>query len=172
MDIASLIGVISGLGMVFGAIVYEGNLDQFVSGPGLMIVFGGTISATLLNFQLKDVIIGMRAVHRVFTSSRENPNDVLSQMLILSRTAQVKGPTALEKLIQKEDSWFQRKAIELTADNSDESVIRSALRSEISSVKLRNMITEDIFRKMATYAPRLRHDWNPDRSDPDAGRNG
>ena len=133
--------------------MHEGNLDQFISGPGLMIVFGGTLSATLLNFQLKDVMIGFHAVHRVFTSTRENPNDVLSDMLVLCRTAQIKGPTTLEKLLKKEDSWFHRKTIELSAENSDEMVIRSALRAEIGSVKLRNMITEDIFRKMSMYAP-------------------
>jgi chemotaxis protein MotA len=91
MDFGSLVGVLSGLGMIIGAIIYEGNLDQFVNAPGLMIVAGGTLSATFLNFKLKDVITGFQAVHRVFTSHRENPNDVLKEMLHLSRIAQIKG---------------------------------------------------------------------------------
>lgn len=153
MDIASLIGFLSGLGMIIGAIMYEGNLDQFINGPGMMIVLGGTLSATLLNYKLGDVVNGFRAVHRVFTSHRENPNDVLQDMLLLSRTSQVKGFAAIEHLRSKKDSWFVKKTIELTAENTDESIIRTALRSEISSVKLRNMITEDIFRKMSMYAP-------------------
>jgi|GEM_PF-3680434 len=41
MDFGSLIGVISGMGMVFGAILYEGNLEQFINVPGMMIVMGG-----------------------------------------------------------------------------------------------------------------------------------
>ena len=139
--------------MVTGAIIYEGNLDQFINTPGLMIVIGGTLSATLLNYKLTDVMIGFHAVHRVFTSHRENPNDVLNDMLILSRTAQIKGHAAIEKLRTDQDSWFVKKTIELTSENTDESIIRSALRAEIGSVKLRNMTTEDIFRKMSMYAP-------------------
>jgi chemotaxis protein MotA len=153
MDFGSLIGFLSGLGMVTGAIIYEGNLDQFINTPGLMIVIGGTLSATLLNYKLTDVMIGFRAVHRVFTSHRENPNDVLNDMLILSRTAQIKGHAAIENLRTDKDSWFVKKAIELTAENTDEAIIRSALRAEIGSVKLRNMVSEDIFRKMSMYAP-------------------
>jgi len=61
MDFGSLIGFLSGLGMVTGAIVYEGNLDQFINTPGMMIVIGGTLSATLLNYKLTDVMIGFRA---------------------------------------------------------------------------------------------------------------
>ncbi len=153
MDFGSLIGVISGMGMVFGAIIYEGNMEQFINIPGMMIVMGGTLSATLLNFKLKDVLSGFRAVHRVFTSHRENPNDVLTDMLLLSRTVQIKGPAAIEKLHKKSDSWFVKKTIELSAENTDEAVIRSALRAEIGTIKLRNMTTEDIFRKMSMYAP-------------------
>jgi len=153
MDFGSLIGVISGMGMVFGAILYEGNLEQFINVPGMMIVMGGTLSATLLNFNLKDVLDGFKAVHRVFTSHRENPNDVLTEMLMISRTAQVKGHAAVEQLAKESHSWFVKKTIELTSENTDESIIRSALRAEIGSVKLRNMTTEDIFRKMSMYAP-------------------
>jgi len=47
MDFGSLIGVISGMGMVFGAILYEGNLEQFINVPGMMIVMGGTLSVNL-----------------------------------------------------------------------------------------------------------------------------
>lgn len=153
MDFASLIGFISGMGMVLGAIAYDGNVDQFVSVPGLMIVFGGTVSATLLNFKAKDVMTGFKAVHRVFTSHREDPNSVLTEMLLMSRTAQRKGFAALERMAQDDHSWYMRKMIELTAENTDEKIIRSALRAEIGSVKLRNFVTEDIFRKMSMYAP-------------------
>ena len=41
----------------------------------------------------------------------------------------------------------------LIADESDEEVIRSTLRTEIDSMKMRHFIVQDIFRRMGVYAP-------------------
>ena len=48
MDFASLIGIISGIALIVSAIFLGGTPDVFVNIPGLMIVAGGTLAATLL----------------------------------------------------------------------------------------------------------------------------
>ncbi len=153
MDLASLIGVLSGLGMILGAIIYQGEFSAFVNLPGMMVVLGGTISATLLTFNLQDVISALRTSGAVFYHSRRNPNDMLDLMLELSRYAQYHGFTALAKMEKEEYPDIIKKTIQLTADNMDEGVISAALRTEIESVKLRDMVIQDIFYKMAMYAP-------------------
>ena len=42
MDIASLIGLIGGVGMIIGAMISGGGLAPFVDIPSILIVFGGT----------------------------------------------------------------------------------------------------------------------------------
>ena len=42
MDIASLIGLIGGIGMIIGAMISGGGLAPFVDVPSILIVFGGT----------------------------------------------------------------------------------------------------------------------------------
>ena len=41
MDIASLIGLIGGVGMIIGAMISGGGLAPFVDIPSILIVFGG-----------------------------------------------------------------------------------------------------------------------------------
>ncbi len=153
MDFASLVGVLSGLGMIIGAILYQGDVSSFVNVPGMMVVIGGTISATLLTFNLGDVILAIRTSTSVFFRKHEDPNDMLELMLDLSRHALHNGFTSLAKMEKDEYPEIINKAIQLTADNMNEGVISAALRTEIESVKLRDMVIQDIFRKMAMYAP-------------------
>lgn len=60
MDIATLIGIIAGMGVIFGAILMGGSLDSFVDIPSVMVVFGGTAAATLIKFPMRDVIKSLK----------------------------------------------------------------------------------------------------------------
>ena len=52
MDIATLIGMVSGFTLIFLAM---GDLTAFVDPASIIIVVGGTIAMTLVSFPLKDV---------------------------------------------------------------------------------------------------------------------
>ena len=42
MDIASIVGLIGGIGMILGAMISGGGLSPFFDVPSVLIVFGGT----------------------------------------------------------------------------------------------------------------------------------
>lgn len=151
MDIASFIGFICGIIMIITAIILGGDVYNFVNVPGLMIVCGGTLSATFLTFKFKDVISAFNAAYFVFSQQKEDPNDVLATMIRLCEVSRKQGILGLEKV--KTDERFLNKACMLIADGSDEGVIRETLRTEIDSMKLRHFIVQEVFKKMGLYAP-------------------
>jgi len=151
MDIASFIGIISGLSLIFSAIFIGGDLHNFVNVQGLMIVFGGTIATTLITFQFRDVFAAFKAAYFVFSKEKEDPNDAVATMIKLSHISRRKGLLELAKI--KTDSLFLKKACGLLSDGSSEEVIRAALTTEIQSLQMRHFIVQDVFRKMGIYAP-------------------
>lgn len=151
MDIASLIGILSGLSLIISAILIGGEMSDFVNVPGMMIVLGGTISATLLTFPFKNVLNAFKSALIVFSSREENPNTVVAQMMSLSTLVRRKGVVALENI--DADSNFMKKVIQMVSDNAKEEIVYAALRTEIESLKARHFTTQEIFRKMAAYAP-------------------
>ena len=151
MDFASSIGFVSGIALIIGAIFIGGDIHNFANTPGMMIVFGGTIATTLLTFQFQDVISAFRAAYFVFTHDKQNPNDMVENMIKLCHISRRQGILELSKV--KTKSRFLSKACGLIADGSDEEVIRGALRTEIDSLKMRHFIVQDVFRKMGTYSP-------------------
>jgi len=52
MDIATLFGIFVAGGLVISAIMVGGPGSWFINTPSMMIVIGGTMGATLLNYPL------------------------------------------------------------------------------------------------------------------------
>ncbi len=151
MDFASFAGILSGIGLIISAIIIGGDVHNFINVPGLMIVFGGTVATTLLTFQFKDVINAYRAAYFVFTEGKSDSNLMVETMVKLCHLSRRVGVIELGEI--KTKSRFLKKACDLIADGSAEDDIRSALRTEIDSLKIRHYIVQDVFRKMGTYAP-------------------
>ncbi len=151
MDLASFVGILSGMGLIVGAIIIGGDVHNFINGPGIMIVMGGTTATTLLTFQFSDVINAFRAAYFVFTDEKDEPNQLVATMIRLCHISRRQGILELGEI--KTKSRFLKKACDLIADGSSEEIIRSALRTEIDSLKIRHLIVQDVFRKMGTYAP-------------------
>lgn len=151
MDFASFIGIISGLFLIISAIVMGGGVDSFINLPGLMIVLGGTIAATLITFQMKDVISSIRAAIFVFSEQKKDSNDMVAIMVELCALTRRQGLMSLSKL--DTDSDFLKKAANLIADGTKEELMRDTLNIEIESMKQRHFIVQDVFKKMAMYSP-------------------
>jgi chemotaxis protein MotA len=151
MDLASFIGIISGIGLIVAAIFYGGDVHNFWNLPGIMIVLGGTLAATLLTFQFKDVINAWKSAYFVFTSPKQDSQDLINTMIKLGTISRRKGLLSLMDV--KTNSPFLKRVCTLIADAADEETLRSAMRTEIESMQMRHFIVQDVFRKMALYAP-------------------
>ena len=151
MDLASLIGIISGIGLIVSAIFIGGDVHNFYNIQGIMIVFGGTVAATLLTFRFKDVINAFKSAYLVFNSPNQDSQELINTMIKLGTISRRKGLLSLMEV--KTNSPFLKRVCTLIADAADEETLRAAMRTEIESMKMRHFIVQDVFRKMALYAP-------------------
>jgi len=151
MDLASLIGIISGVGLIISAIIVGGDVHNFLNIPGIMIVVGGTMAATLLTFQFNDVLTAFKSAYFVFTSPKQDSQDLINTMIKLGTISRRKGLLSLMDV--KTSSPFLKRVCNLIADAADEETLRSAMRTEIDSMQMRHFIVQDVFKKMAMYAP-------------------
>lgn len=151
MDFASFIGIVSGISLIITAIFMGSGFDIFINGPGIMIVLGGTVAATLITFQMKDVFSAYKAALFVFSEKNQDPNDMVSTMVDLGSLTRRQGIVSLSRLDVQ--SNFLKKVCNLIADGSKEEMMRDTLNIEIESMKQRHFIIQDVFKKMATYAP-------------------
>ncbi|MBW2107796.1 MAG: MotA/TolQ/ExbB proton channel family protein [Deltaproteobacteria bacterium] len=151
MDIASIIGVFSGVSLIITAILIGGSVHNFFNIPGFMVVFGGTIAATFFTFQLSDVWAAFKAAYFVFREKKRDPNDMVATMISLCYITRREGIFQLGKV--KTRSPFLKKVCNLIADGSEEDLFRKTMAIEVEAMKTRHFMVQDVFRKMGIYAP-------------------
>ncbi|MFP4213159.1 MAG: motility protein A [Desulfohalobiaceae bacterium] len=151
MDISTILGILAGFSLVLGAIVIGGDLAIFLNVPGMMIVLGGTISAVCINFPVREVYHSIKAAIKIFSSRKARANEVVNTMVRIAEISRKEGLLALENI--ETDNGVLKKACQLIADNAEPEMIQESLRIEISAMKQRHTISQEVFKRMATYAP-------------------
>lgn len=151
MDIATLGGLITGLALVTGAIMLGGESFVFINVPSIMIVVGGTLAAIMVAFPFEEVSQAFIAGFRVFSSRKVKTPEVVDIMVRVADISRREGLVALEN-IQTENKVL-KKACQLIADNADPDLIRDTLRIEIGAMKRRHKIGQDVFKRLAAFAP-------------------
>ncbi|HDQ41453.1 MAG TPA: motility protein A [Desulfonatronum sp.] len=155
MDLATIIGVLLAFGLVISAIMMGSSLFVFVSIPSALIVIGGTLGATLINYPLGHIIGVLGVVKNVFFTRLEQPAETIGKFLEYANRARKEGILSLEPLLKEIDDEYLRKAMQLTVDGVEPQMIQEIMQTEISYLQERHETGADIFAAMGTYAPAL-----------------
>ena len=153
MDLASIIGLVLGLGFVLFGILQGGSIALFIDLPSMFIVVGGTIGATLINYPLADVIGIFKIVQKAFLHHEDSPIGIIEIMVDFAETARREGILSLEQKAQTVDDEFLRKGINLAVDGTEPEYIKEIMTTELDYIGERHRIGAGIFDAMGAYAP-------------------
>jgi chemotaxis protein MotA len=155
MDIATILGLAVGFGMILGSIILGGGLNAFIDIQSLMIVLGGTIGATLVAFPLSDVTGVISAVMKAFFHSSEPISELVPRMVEYAKVARRDGVLALENVAGDTDDPFMRQGIQLVVDGTEPELTRQILETEIDKISQRHGIGASILEAMGTFSPAM-----------------
>ena len=80
MDIATLIGVLFGSGLVMGAILLGGQAVLFINVAGLLIVVGGCFSALFVKFPMKTVLLTFKVTAKAFLEKTQDLEALIDEI--------------------------------------------------------------------------------------------
>lgn len=155
MDIATILGVVSAFGLVLTAIFMGSGLDLFISIPSMMIVVGGTIGTTMINYPLKQVIGVLSVVKNAIIEKTSSSEDLIRQFVKFAGKARKEGILSLEGDIKNMKDEFLQKGIQLSIDGLEPNMISDLLGTEVDFIRDRHKLGADIFTTMGTYAPAM-----------------
>ena len=152
MDIATIIGVIFGLGIIAAAIVTGGEIGTFVNAPGLMIVVGGTLAATLIKFRLKDVLTSFTmGIRTAFKGSGSDPVEIYNMALEMGAASHKTGLMALEAFTISNQLF--KNGVRLIIDGYKTEDIQNIIYNEIHQTIILQEKSEAMFRGIGESAP-------------------
>ena len=154
MDFATILGLIAAFGLVIAAIGGE-QIVNFIDGPSILIVFGGTFGATFIAFPIRDVFNLAGIVKNTILFKASSPNEIIEKLVNFSSKARRDGILALESAAGEIDDRFMARGIQLAVDGQEPSAIENILSLEIDSVQSRHQLGADILSTMGTFAPAM-----------------
>ena len=155
MDIATIIGIVSAFALVLSAITMGGGVGLFVNIPSMMIVVGGTMGATLINYPLGDILKVFRVVKNAFFPRNYTAQELIANFVTLSNQARKEGILALEPVVKELEDDFLQKGLQLSVDGLEPQAIEAILETEVDHIQDRHRLGADIFSTMGIFAPAL-----------------
>ncbi len=155
MDIATVLGMIIAFGMVLFGILMGGSILIFVDAPSFLIVFGGMIGASLINYPLSYVLGVMSFSKKTLFATPPDLPALRQELVTLSDKARKEGILSLESTINGLDNIIEKKGLQLAADGMDPDNIREILELEISTLEGRHQIGIELLQAFGTIAPAM-----------------
>ena len=153
MDIATLVGLLGGFGIIIGAIATGGDVMMFLDIPSVLIVIGGTFMVTLMQVSLGDFLGSFAIGLKAFFYKVDDPKKLIEEGVVLADIARKNGLLALEG--QEISNDFMQQGIGLCVDGHDPALVQRMLGKEIDLMLERHEVGINMFKNMATMAPAM-----------------
>ncbi len=156
------LATVAGLVLAFGVVIlsgYLGGVDAslfFRTYEAFLLVFGGTLGATLMTFPMRTFTKGFVAgLKSAFIETSYHEGDVIATLVSFAEKARREGLLALENEAAALEDDFMRKGVQLVIDGRDTDIIRKILETEVASIYERGAKSEAVFMTMGGYSPTL-----------------
>ncbi len=153
MDIATVIGLVMGAGLLLWAILTKTDLNAFADAGSVAIVVGGAISAALISFPLKNILGIAKVVKNCFFAKARDPNEIIAELVKYAEVARRDGILALENAISDVKDEFLVAGIQMAVDGTDPELIENIMMSDVETIEGRHSDGKALFDNIGRYAP-------------------
>jgi chemotaxis protein MotA len=153
MDIATIIGLISGTALLLWAILSKADLGTFIDGGSIAIVCGGSLSAAMISFPIQNLLSVATVVKNCFFSKSRNPVALIHELVHYAEVARRDGILALENVAGDIKDPFLVSGIQMAVDGTDPDLIETVMLSDLEAVEARHMEGKSLFDNIGRYAP-------------------
>ena len=156
MDIATLAGLIVGVGAVLFAFFLEGGqLSALFHVPALIIVIFGTFGAATVTTSLKTLANIPNLLRIVFSQRNTDSLNLIDNIVALAEKARREGILGLERNYKQATMPFFKKAIQLVIDGTEVTLMRNILETEMAYTGERHKAGIKFFQKLGGFSPTL-----------------
>lgn len=156
IDMATVVGLVSGFAMIIAAIVLGGTPESFVNPPSILIVIGGTLAITTICFSFADMAKMFGVVGRAMVRNTREPFDAAYKALQVAEIARKQGVLALQNVVEDiRDEPFFHKGISMVIDGTPGEEVETILRRDLMAMVQRHRQSASVLRKMAEFSPAM-----------------
>jgi len=131
----------------------HGNIALYFNLSGLLIVCGGTLTASLISFKNEQLLIVCKVLTSAYKTPIKRETEIVNILIDLSIRSRAEGILSLQRQENETSILFLRRALGCLVDGYKIEQIRDILNTEMYFFKLRREDSERIVRCIADYFP-------------------
>ena len=154
MDVTTVVGLVLAF-VLLGWSLSSGGTDigLFADAPSLVMVLGGTIAVTLVNFRAGDLKGISKVMMRAVLFRLPSPGQEIERIIAYANLARKEGLLALEAKLQEVDDRFFAKGIQLVIDGFSAETVRDIMDLELNWQHQRHSSGKKMLDQMGAMAP-------------------
>ncbi len=153
LDRSTIIGFVSGFTLILLAIVLQGNLMIFASMSSFLIVAGGVLAATLVNYSYENIKYSFKVISKMMGAKSVDLRTDMELMRMFAKKVRTDGILVLDDEIGSIENDFLKNALQLAVDGYNKDSLGNILNDEIQSQKRQLSISVKVLDSMSEYAP-------------------
>lgn len=156
MKASTLIGIVLGAFAIFGSFLLEGGtFDALWVLPAMVIVFGGTLAATLAGSSFEQFAKIPRLLSIAFFPPVFEIHKTIDQIVSFAALARREGILGLERRKSEIKHPFLRKLFEVSIDGADPAALLTTAETDMDFITERHLTNISLFTKMGGYSPTM-----------------
>ncbi len=156
MDIATLAGLLIALVFLILAFILEGGgIGMLIQKTAFMIVFGGTIGATIISHSLEDIKRVPYYLKSVVKTMPLDYSGALESLVICAEKARREGFLSLEDYLPNIENQFLVRGLQMVVDGTEPELTRDILEREIEVFEKNEMVGYQMFMTAGGFAPTM-----------------
>lgn len=156
LDLATVIGLVCGFGLITTAIVLGGSPGSFINIPSILIVIGGTLAVTTACFSLVEIGRTARVMTKTLFRTTRDPSDAAIHVLQIAETARRQGVLSIQAVLESARMEpFLHKGMSMVVDGTPGEEVETILKRDLYATVQRHMKSASVLRKAAEFAPAM-----------------
>lgn len=153
VDIATLLGLMLGIILIFMAILIGGDFTSYLNAPSVLIVVGGATAATMASQPLARFFRLPKVALKTVFATPVDPVGLIRRIVELAEVARRDGILALEGMVEENEDPFLVRGIQMAVDGTDPEIIQTIMTTELENLLERHEAGKSMLDAMGRYAP-------------------
>jgi chemotaxis protein MotA len=156
VDLATILGiVVAVVGILVGQAIEGGSVLQILQPTAALIVFGGTLGATMIGFPLSVLKQAAADLFHIFKEENVEPTGVIDEVIRFANKARREGIISLEKDADLVKDDFFKKAIMMAVDGNEPKELRQTMEVELQCMEERGEHSAKVYEAAGGYSPTI-----------------
>lgn len=156
VDITTVIGVIVAIGAIVGGQILEGgHVGTLMQLTAFIIVVGGTMGATMIQYSLPSFLLGIKLIKWAFVPPSVALEEIVEQVVTWANAARRGGLLSLEPMLVEMRDPFIQKGLQMLVDGAEPEKLREAMEVDMDAYEEHYKLAAKVWESAGGYAPTI-----------------